>query len=84
MGLSILSKTFADPVSVLQVYLRGQRTETARQLTEKAMVLIWPPKLFGEIVWPDLFFLQIDGYASRKTGCVILVFYGKPDQRCNR
>jgi hypothetical protein len=52
IGRSIVANTFADPVAVLQDYLRGRRTESARRLSKKAMVLIWPPELFGKVVWP--------------------------------
>ena len=53
IGRSISATNFADPVAVLRDYLRGQSTESARCLSEKAMVLIDPPELFGQVVWPE-------------------------------
>ena len=41
-----------DPIAVLTAYLRSGRTESARRLAEKAVVLIDPHALRGEIVWP--------------------------------
>jgi hypothetical protein len=52
IGRSLSAKSFRDPVAVLQAYLRGRGTQSAKCLSEKAMVLIYPPELLGRIVWP--------------------------------
>jgi hypothetical protein len=41
----------ADPVQSLQTYLAGGRTKTAHELSRKAVVLIEPVELRGQIVW---------------------------------
>jgi hypothetical protein len=51
IGRSIVAGSYDDPVAVLRDYLRGRRTESARRLAEKAMVLLYPPELFGRVVW---------------------------------
>jgi hypothetical protein len=53
IGRSLSAKTFNDPVAVLRDYLRARRTESARHLAEKAMVLLHPPEQFGRVVWPE-------------------------------
>ena len=52
IGRSIAAKSYVNPVEVLRDYLRGRRTESSRRLSEKAMVLIYPPTLFGKVIWP--------------------------------
>jgi hypothetical protein len=42
----------ADPVEAVERYLTAGRTETARQLAMKAVVLLEPDRLRGQIVWP--------------------------------
>lgn len=42
-----------DPARALVHYLESGRTETARLLAEKAVVLIDPPEYLGTIVWVD-------------------------------
>jgi hypothetical protein len=41
-----------DPVEALRSYLTNARTETARCLARKAVVLIDPEPLRGRVVWP--------------------------------
>jgi hypothetical protein len=53
IGRSIAAKNYSDPVAVLQDYLRSRSTQSARCLGEKAMVIIYPPELLGQIVWPE-------------------------------
>lgn len=42
----------ADPVAAVQEYLENGRTTTATLLAEKAVVLLEPHELLGEVVWP--------------------------------
>ena len=48
--------TGAPPDSLIAArfarYLRGGRTESARQLASKAVVAVDPPELRGVTVWP--------------------------------
>ena len=53
IGRSIEAKDFSDPVAVLRDYLRTRRTMSAKCLSDKAMVIIHPPELLGQIVWPE-------------------------------
>lgn len=43
-----------DPVEVLQRYLRSGDTPSARELRDKALVLIEPEPFLGYVVWPAL------------------------------
>ena len=52
IGRSIRDADPNAPVASLRRYLREQRTETARLLALKAVVLIEPDALLGTIVWP--------------------------------
>jgi hypothetical protein len=49
---SIVCSPDADPVTALQQYLAEGRTETARCLAKKAVVLIEPAELLGFVAWP--------------------------------
>ena len=42
----------ADPVAAIRDWLREGRTESARQLARKGVVMIDPPPLRGCIAWP--------------------------------
>lgn len=52
LGRSIKAKDFSDPVAVLRNYLAAGKTESARLLAQKAVILIEPNALLGTIVWP--------------------------------
>lgn len=41
----------ADPVKSLQQYLKGRKTDSARLLAMKAIILIEPPELLRTVVW---------------------------------
>jgi len=41
-----------NPADALRGYLAAARTATARALAAKAVVLICPEHLVGEIIWP--------------------------------
>jgi hypothetical protein len=53
IGRSIRNATANDPVGALRQYLRNGPTESARQLAQKAVVLLEPINYFGTIVWPE-------------------------------
>ncbi|MFG1872266.1 hypothetical protein [Micromonospora arborensis] len=44
--------TDAEPAAALREYLRAGRTESARRLATKGVVLMDPAERRGEIVWP--------------------------------
>lgn len=46
-------KANAYPVEVIRHYLGNGRTETARELADKAVVMLEPEHLLGEVVWPE-------------------------------
>lgn len=52
IGRCIPAADYSDPVGVLRSYLRSGTTESARLLSQKAMVLIEPLHLLGTVVWP--------------------------------
>ena len=52
LGRSFDVSPDVDPVAVVRGYLSAGRTETARQLAKKAVVLLEPEKLRGKIIWP--------------------------------
>ena len=52
IGRSIASADASDPVGTLGRYLTDKRTESARLLAQKAVVLIEPKRLLGTVVWP--------------------------------
>ena len=47
-----------DPVEALQRYLKAGATRSARELAQKAVVLIAPDTLLGVEVWPTLALLS--------------------------
>lgn len=53
-GRSISARPGDDPVAALQRYLRGGRTQSARQLRRSVAVLIEPESHMGYVVWPTL------------------------------
>lgn len=52
IGRSIPNANPKDPIGTLRRYLSGGRTESARLLAMKAVVLIEPEDLIGTVVWP--------------------------------
>jgi hypothetical protein len=52
LGRSLPVLPSADPIQAVRSYLRAGRTETARQLARKAVVLIDPESARGDVVWP--------------------------------
>lgn len=52
LGRSLEVAEDADPTFVLRRYLSEGRTETARRLSEKAVVLLEPADRLGNLVWP--------------------------------
>lgn len=53
MGRSLPADNYSDPIAVLRKYLQARRTQTAKCLAEKAVVMIWPSNLRGTIIWPE-------------------------------
>lgn len=52
IGRSLQGADENDPVGTLRKYLRDGKTESARQLAKKAVILLEPDHLFGSVVWP--------------------------------
>jgi hypothetical protein len=52
LGRSLPVKLDADPADALRTYLAARRTNSAKHLAAKAVVLIAPENRAGEIVWP--------------------------------
>jgi hypothetical protein len=52
LGRSLAAAPGADPADAIQRYLAARRTESAKALAAKAVVLIDPQNRAGEIVWP--------------------------------
>jgi hypothetical protein len=61
IGRSLDVSPDADPVEAVRRYLSAGRTETARQLAMKAVVLLEPEDLRGEIIWPQAGCSAING-----------------------
>ncbi len=53
IGRSLRGADASDPVGALRKYLREGKTESARQLAKKAVILLEPAHLLGTVVWPD-------------------------------
>ena len=53
-GRSLACKPGDDPIEVLQRYLRSGETPSARELRDKAVVLLEPEQFLGYVVWPSL------------------------------
>jgi len=58
LGRSLPAEPGADLADVLRRYLAARRTDSAKALAAKAVILIDPEKRAGEIVWP------VAGHAS--------------------
>jgi hypothetical protein len=52
LGRSLPAEPGADPADALRRYLAARRTDSAKALAAKAVVLIHPENRAGEIVWP--------------------------------
>ena len=52
IGRSIKTDNVSDPVAVLRSYLRSARTESAKPLAKKAVIIIEPAELIGTVAWP--------------------------------
>lgn len=53
LGRSLAVLPDVDPVEAVRHYLASRRTETARHLARKAVVLLEPEELRGEVIWPN-------------------------------
>lgn len=52
LGRSLDVAPNADPVEAVRHYLAAGRTETARHLAGKAVVVLEPEPLRGQVIWP--------------------------------
>lgn len=52
MGRELPIPPGTDPVRALHEYLSSGRTDTARELAQKAVVLLEPTSMMGTVVWP--------------------------------
>ena len=52
LGRSLEKAEGAEPAVILRKYLSEGRTETARRLAEKAVVLLEPVDRLGTVIWP--------------------------------
>jgi len=52
LGRSLPVLPTAEPIAAVRSYLGASRTETARQLARKALVLIEPETVRGDVIWP--------------------------------
>lgn len=53
LGRSITIFPHEDTITALKRYLQEARTSTAWHLSQKAVVIIDPPELTGQTVWPE-------------------------------
>jgi len=47
----IVKRCNRDPRECIVKYLEGERTKTARELANKAVVGLWPESILGEVIW---------------------------------
>jgi hypothetical protein len=52
IGRSIKCRPKADPIKALRDYLSQPKTKSARLLSKKSAVMLFPKNLFGKVVWP--------------------------------
>ena len=52
LGRSLPAAPGADPADAIRRYLAARRTESAKALAAKAVILMDPQNRTGEIVWP--------------------------------
>jgi len=52
LGRSLKCPKSADPVKIIQKYLANPKTKSAKALSEKAVVLLFPETHFGLKIWP--------------------------------
>jgi len=55
IDIDIVERNNKDPKNCIIGYLEKGRTETARELAEKAVVGLWPDGIFGKIIWSRTF-----------------------------
>jgi hypothetical protein len=51
LGRSIEKQRWETAVQSLQRYLRQGRTESARRLAARPVVVLWPSEKRGQIIW---------------------------------
>jgi hypothetical protein len=53
IGRSLKCSKNANPTELIQNYLKNPKTKSAKALSKKAVVLLFPENLFGKIIWPE-------------------------------
>ena len=53
LGRSIQKRSRESPIAALRRYLETRRTESARRLAERPVVVLWPSRERGRIIWKD-------------------------------
>jgi hypothetical protein len=51
LGRSLRAPLDADPVAAVREYLAARNTASAKELAAKAVVLIYPQELLGQVIW---------------------------------
>jgi hypothetical protein len=51
IGRSLNCSKTADPVDMIRDYLKNPETKSAKELSKKPVVLLFPDKLFGKVIW---------------------------------
>ena len=54
IGRSLKCSLKADPIETLRAYLDKSQTKTSKELSKKAVVILFPRNLFGKVVWPEV------------------------------
>ena len=54
LGRSLDVPLDAEPAAALRDYLSASLTASARELAKKAVILVYPERLVGEVVWPEV------------------------------
>jgi hypothetical protein len=52
LGRSLKCSPKSDPVKVIREYLINPKTKSAKALSKKAVVMLYPDNLFGKVIWP--------------------------------
>lgn len=52
LGRTLKTSAALDPIDAVQSYVAGQSTESARHLSQQAVVVLSPAARRGEVIWP--------------------------------
>ena len=53
IGRSLKCSLKSDPEKIVREYLANPRTKSAKALSKKAVVLLYPKNLLGKSIWPQ-------------------------------